>query len=168
MILPFSSIEGSTIEQACSTIAAAKKKRLGDAKLFDFIMQDDSELPGLHGIYMFFDADSATCLYVGKNSSPQYIERIPWHFAVSEGSWQNHFLKYYRTHHQSPSLFEAAQGARNCHILLMPVPHELITKTEKFFRVFQKPLFNKLSASGRYLNSIPLDTNVGDAIRTRI
>ena len=53
MILPYSSIEGLTIQQACSTVTAAKKKRIGDAKLFDFIIQDDSELPGIHGIYFF-------------------------------------------------------------------------------------------------------------------
>ena len=168
MILPFNSIEGSSIQQACSTISAAPKKRLGDLKLFDIIMQDGLEPPATHGIYFFFDADKTTCLYVGKNASQQFIERIPWHFALSESSWMNHFLKYYKKHHQSPSLFEAARGASDCYILLMPVPDELIAKAEKFFRVFLKPRFNSLASASRLLNSIPSDTNLGEAIRNRI
>ena len=168
MILPFSSIEASTIQQACTTILTAPKKRLRDAKLFDFIMQDGIELLGVHGVYFFFAADNATCLYVGKNSSPQFIERIPWHLALGEDSWQNHFLKYYRKQYQLASLFEAAKAAGDCHILLMPAPHEIIAKAEKFFRVFLKPRFNTLTSGRRFLNSIPLDMNVGEAIRHRI
>lgn len=169
MIIPFSSIESSTIQQACTTIRAASKKRLRDAKLFDFIMQDGIEIPGVHGVYFFFAADNETCLYVGKNSSPQFIERIPWHFALGEESWQNHFLKYYRRHYQSASLFEAAQAAGDCHILLMPALHEVIAKAETFFRVFLKPRFNTLASGRRFLNliRIPLDSNLGEAIRCR-
>lgn len=166
MILPFSSIDTSSIKEGCSAIAAAPKKRLRDAKLFDFIMHDGVPLVGVHGIYFFFASDNSTCLYVGKNSSMQFIERIPWHFAIAEASWQNHFLKYYRKTYQLDSLFEAAKGAGDCHILLMPVDRgDLITKAERFFRVFQKPQFNSLSSANRYINSIPLDINLGEVIR---
>jgi hypothetical protein len=166
MILPFSSIEASSIHEACSAIAAAPKKRLRDAKLFDFIMQDGME----HGIYFFFAPDSTTCLFVGKNSSQQFIERIPSHFAISEASWMNHFLKRYRIQHQSISLFEAAKDAGDCHILLMPVEDDLIAKAEKFFRIFQKPQFNTLkkASARRFLSSIPLDMNLGEVLRNNL
>ena len=95
----------------------------------------------------------------------QFIERIPWHFAIGEGSWQNHFLKYYKKHYQLDSLFEAAKGAADCHILLMPVDGDLITKAEKFFRIFQKPKFNSLRSAGRFIEAIPPDMNLGDVIR---
>jgi len=164
LILPFTTIENLSVSEACKAIAAAPKKRLRDAKLFDFIMQDGAELPGLHGIYFYFAPDDRTCLYVGKNSSQQFIERIPWHFAVSEGSWQNHFLKYYRKHHNSNSLFNAAKAAGDCYILLVPIEDELITSAEKFFRVFQKPQFNTLASRRHLFNSVPTETNVREAI----
>jgi hypothetical protein len=164
LILPFSSIEALSIHEACSAVAAAPKKRLRDAKLFDFFMLDGMQLPGMHGIYFFFAPDNTTCLYVGKNSSMQFVERIPWHFAIDEASWMNHFVKYYRTHHQSPSLFEAAKDAGDCHILLMPVESELIAKVERFFRVFQKPQFNSIEFIPRYLKASPLDAKIGEVI----
>lgn len=166
MILPFRSIEALSVSEACKAISAAPKKRLRDARLFDFIMQDSAELPGLHGIYFYFAPDNETCLYVGKNSSQQFIERIPWHFAVSEGSWQNHFLKYHRKHTNAESLFAAAKSAGDCHVLLMPVEDDLIAIAEKFFRVFQKPRFNTLASWCHLLDSVPPDRNVREAIKT--
>lgn len=166
MILPFSSVEHLSIRDGCAAIVAAPKRRLADAKLFDFIMQEGAPLPGVHGVYFYFAADGTTCLFVGKNSSQQFIERIPWHFAVSDGSWQNHFLRYYRTHHHSESLFEAAKAAGDCYILLMPVlPHEVIGRAERFFRVFQQPRFNTLSSGKRLTASIGLDMNLGEIVR---
>lgn len=133
-------------------------------------MHNGKELPdGVHGIYFFFAPDSETCLYVGKNSSPQFVERIPWHFAISENSWQNHFLKYFKKDRNCSSLFEAAQDAGDCQILLMPTPqdNDLIATIEWLFRFFQKPKFNAL-ASGRhfrFLRSIPATTVLGEVAR---
>ena len=155
-----------SIAEANKAISAAPKKLLRDIKLFDFIMQDGAEIPGVHGIYFYFAPDAETCLYVGKNSSQQFIERIPWHFAISEGSWQNHFLKYFRKHHNFGTLFEAAKDIGDCHILLMPIDAELIKNSEKFFRVFQKPQFNTLAAWGHLLNSVQLENNIKEAIQT--
>lgn len=170
MILPFRRIEVLSIQEAVSEITTAPKKRLRDVQLFDFIMHDGQELPdGVNGIYFFFAPNSTTCLYVGKNSSPQFIERIPWHFAISEASWQNHFLKYYKKSHQSASLFEAAKDAEECQILLMPVPLEdgLIARAEDLFRVFQRPKFNALTSGGRFrrLSSVPPDAVLGEVVR---
>jgi hypothetical protein len=169
MIVPFSSIERLSIHEACSAIVSAPKKRLRDAKLFDFIIQGGKELTdGVHGIYFFFAPDNTTCLYVGKSSSMQFIERIPWHFAIGEASWQNHFLKYYKKDRQCSSLFEAAKETEDCQILLMPVEDALITeKSEKFFRIFQKPQFNTLQ-SRRYrllASSISINAKLGEVVR---
>ncbi len=164
MILPLSSVEHLSIRDGCAAIAAAPKRRLADVKLFDFIIQDGAPLPGVHGIYFYFAPDGTSCLYVGKNSSQQFIERIPWHFALSDGSWQNHFLKYYRTHNHSESLFEAAKAAGDCQILLMPVAHELVGKAERFFRVFQQPRFNTLSSGKRLTTAITSEMIVGQVV----
>jgi hypothetical protein len=167
MILPFKSIEALSVAEAIKSITTAPKKQIRDIKLFDFIMQGGTEISGVHGIYFYFAPDGETCLYVGKNSSQQYIERIPWHFAISEGSWQNHFLKYFRKYYNYGTLFEAAKKIGDCHILLMPVDAELIKNSEKFFRVFQNPQFNTLAAWRHLLDSVPLECNVKEAIQTR-
>ena len=171
--MPFRSIEALSIHEAVSAISAAPKKRLRDVHLFDFIMHDGKELPdGVHGIYFFFAPDGTTCLYVGKNSSPQFIERIPWHLAISETSWQNYFLKYYKKDREFTSLFEAAKDAGDCQILLMPTPPEdgLIAKAEWLFRFFQKPEFNALASGGRFriLSSVPPNAVLGEVVRNKL
>jgi hypothetical protein len=169
LIVPFRSIEGLSIQDACSAIAAAPKTLLREVKLFDFIIHEGRELTdGVHGLYFFFSPDRTASLYVGKNSSPQFIERIHAHFAISEASWLNHFLKYYKEDRQFTSLFEAAKDAGDCHLLLMPIRDDEvpIAKAEWLFRFFQKPNFNSL-ASGRNfgrLSSIPPSTILGEAI----
>jgi hypothetical protein len=169
LIVPFRSIEGLSIQDACSAIVAAPKTPLREVRLFDFIMHEGKELiDGVHGLYFVFSPDRTTCLYVGKNSSPQFIERIPAHFAISEASWLNHFLKYYKKDRQLSSLFEAAKDAGDCHILLMLIRDDeiLIAKAEWLSRFFQKPKFNSL-ASGRNfsrLSSIEPSTILGEAI----
>jgi hypothetical protein len=165
MILDFSKIEHLPVGDARSAIASAPKMRLGEIKIYDLITEDS------HGIYLFFSPDSTTCLYVGKNSSMQFVERIPLHFAIGETSWQNHFLKKYRNHYKSGSLPDTAKAVSGCHILLMPVrKYELIAKAEKFFRVVQKPVLNELK-SYKYeeLGKSASDfKSVGDAINNLI
>jgi len=156
------------IDDACSAIGVASKKRLKDTRLFDLIMQDGKELAGVQGIYFFFAPDSTTCLYVGKNSSQQFIERISAHLAISEASWMNHFLKYYKDHHQSASLFAAANAAGECQILLMPTEDDLIAKAERLFRIILKPLFNSLAPKRRSVSSIPPDTHIGEVLRNNL
>jgi hypothetical protein len=80
----------------------------------------------------------------------------------------NHFLKYYKKHYQTTSLFEAAKGAGDCYILLMPVEGDLIVKAERVLRVFQKPKFNTLETRRQLFSSIPLDTSIGDALRCNL
>lgn len=164
MILDFSKIEHLPVGDACSTIASAPKMRLGEIRIYDLITEDS------HGVYFFFGPDRTTCLYVGKNSSMQFVERIPHHFATDQTSWQNHFLKKYRDHYTSGSLPETTKAVRDCHILLMPVRrYELIVRAERFFRVFQEPVLNELkSAKAKLLKSAPDFKSVGDAINNLI
>ena len=100
-----------------------------------------------HGVYFFFSPEN-DCLYVGKNSSQSFVERIPWHFALSEESWMNHFVKYHRKFGEFKSIPEAAIDSKRCQLLLMPVANEnleSIKPLEKFFRLFLKPRYNSYS-----------------------
>lgn len=99
---------------------------------------------------MFF-SNSNACLYVGKNSSQSFIERIPWHFALSEKSWMSHFLKHFRNHRQLDSIPEAALNVLDCRLLLIPVERiRYIDALEKLMKLVMKPEFN--SYSERYMS----------------
>lgn len=55
LIVPFRSIEGLSIQDACSAIVAAPKTPLREVRLFDFIMHEGKELiDGVRGLYFFF------------------------------------------------------------------------------------------------------------------
>lgn len=163
MILPFSSIENLSIVDACNEIATNEKRALKDIKIVDLIIQKGGELESRHGVYFFF-SENNECLYVGKISSQQFVERIPWHFALSEDSYGNHFLKYYKKLHGLVSIFEAANHALHCRLLVMPIVYTDITKIEKLFRVFSNPELNGLRAANHIKSLIPTDTIVSDSI----
>lgn len=130
-------------------IAHASRAPLRDLKVFDLILDGDGPTDICHGVYAFFDPEGI-CLYVGKNSSQSFVERIPWHFALGEGSWMNHFLKYLKRDQSLTSLGGAAMAARNCELLLMPIAqYELIGAFEKFLRIFLMPKFNGYSQKYR-------------------
>jgi len=163
MILPYSTIENVSIAEARDQIVASEKRALKDIKIIDLIIQNGGELESRHGVYFFF-SEKNECLYVGKNSSQQFVERIPWHFALSVDSYGNHFLKYYKKRYGLDSIFEAAKHTLDCKLLLMPVIQRDITKIEKLFRVFSDPLLNKLRAANQIKEKIPADTIVSDGI----
>ncbi len=154
LVLPFSEIRGLCVDEARRKIIGAGKKRLADITLYDLIIPDN------HGIYFFFAPDGATCLYVGKNSSLQFVERMGSHFAVDQTSWHNHFLKYYKAQHKVASLIETAQAVADCRLLLMPVTSELISSAEKFFRVALSPVLNRRKAR----NPVCDDAKLEDAV----
>ncbi len=164
LTLPFSEIAELTVSAACAEVKGARKKRLADVRLFDLVLQDQPN----QGIYFFFAPEpDECCLYVGKNSSMQFIERLGMHFAVAEASWQNHFLKAYKKHHRpQQSLTEALKDAGDCRLLLMPMDDGLAAKAETFFRIFQEPLFNSLTSrrAQQARKSIGADDGLRDAI----
>lgn len=134
---------------ALKAVAHASRTPLRDLKVFDLILDGDAPTDIWHGVYAFFDP-AGICLYVGKNSSQNFVERIPWHFSLHEDAWMNHFLKYLRRHQGLTTLGEAAMAARNCELLLMPMAqYELITAFEKFLRIFLAPKFNMYSQGYR-------------------
>jgi len=143
VIVAFESIQYLTVEQACDAIRNQDKKRVDDLRVLDLIMQKDEALPFVHGLYMFFESDGKSCLYVGRVMSPQFIERVPAHFAISEASWSNQFLKTHKEHSNCASLNSAAVSAKDCQILILPMPHEFIDGAEKLFILFLKPRYNK-------------------------
>ena len=146
MHIHFDSIKGLSLEDARTFIVNHEKMRIGEIKLFDLISDDGQPLSSGQGVYMFFDESGQTCLYVGKNSSLQFIERIPCHFAQSEHSWQNHFLKYFKKHTDIDSFYDAAMATQTCHLVLIQCDSQYVNKVERIFRFIMAPKFNAVKA----------------------
>ena len=122
-------------------LLVARKKRLGDVRLFDLILAADLPLASCHGIYCFYSCDPVTCLYVGKVESPQFIERLPSHLSLSDGSWFNQFMRGIRS--ECASFEKAALIARECTLLLIPMPQEFVALAELVLIERLNPKFNK-------------------------
>jgi len=148
----FEQMATESAQAATEMVYRATKKLVGDLKIYDLMFEGEKPLGARHGVYLFFSPENE-CLYVGKNSAQSFIERIPWHFALWEASWMNHFLKGVRKYQGFNSLIEAADYSRNHQLLLVPVSGDdwsSIGALEKFFRVFLKPTFN--AYSDRYIS----------------
>ena len=146
MHINFDSIKNLSLEDARTFIVSHEKMRIGDIKLFDLISDSGHPLSSSQGIYMFFDGSGQTCLYVGKNSSLQFIERIPCHFAQSEHSWHNHFLKYFKKYANIESYYDSAMATQTCHLVLIHFDPQYINKAERIFRFIMAPKFNSVKA----------------------
>lgn len=160
--LPFDSIKQRSAQYVLDVVIAASKKRVSDIRIYDLLYENDQ--PISTGVYLFFAPDS-TLLYAGKTQ--RFVERIPWHFALGEGSWMNHFLRYTREHKGVESLKEAADAAREDNLLLIPVNEwDLVQKLERFFRIFGKCKYNSLSANvQRRYRSIDLSISILEVLR---
>lgn len=126
-----------------TTIIKCKKKALEEVTLFDLILDHDRAQKHLHGVYFFFDPSGEKPLYIGKVQSPQFIERLPCHLAIGEGSWSNQFLKSHRDKTNTGSLSSAAHNARNCQILLLLAPPEFAPRLESLCIRLLEPAYNK-------------------------
>jgi hypothetical protein len=109
----------SKVDELVWKIKESDKKALEDVSLFDLILDGDQEQAHVHGVYMFFDPSGKKAVYIGKVQSPQFIERLPCHLAIGEGSWSNQFLKGHRNATSAGSLAETANSARKCKLLLL-------------------------------------------------
>lgn len=83
-----------TVGIAIEKIIASSKKRLDELRLFDMLLEynSDAESALRHGVYLFFDEDN-TCLYVGMCSSSHFAHRIGGHFGMSPKYGMNTFLR---------------------------------------------------------------------------
>lgn len=146
--LPLSSLLDRSGNEALSAICHAPRKKIQDLLLLDLIFDDGAPTTIWHGVYAFFHPDGH-CVYVGKNGSQNFIERIPWHFALAEGAYMNHLLKRTRDHRGLKSLADAARLAGDYQLLLIPVDpsehYDDISRLEDFLRLFLMPDFNPAS-----------------------
>ena len=143
--VPFSKLESLRAKNVIDAVSDAEKKRVGDVRIYDLMLSKGE--PILNGVYLFF-SESGKCLYAGKNAAQKFVERIPWHFAVDEGAWMNHYLKRTREHKELETLTEAAYAAKEDQLLLISVEQrDLIKPLEKFFRLFAEPEYNSYSSS---------------------
>lgn len=167
MIEAYDSISNSQVGNVAKLIQTFDKSRIRDITFFDLVRKNSCVLPcAMNGVYIFFSDDGKECLYVGKNSSQQFIERIPWHFAVDEDSWSNHFLKYFRNHHGCASLPEAFVEAMECQLLMILVNNtSIINKLETILRLYMSPSYNKFKYPDRKTKDIPLNSTVDHALR---
>ena len=143
MILPFDTLKSCKLAELSGLVTSTPKKRLDSLCLFDFILYQESELPFVHGIYAFFDTTGEKCLYVGRVLGPQFIERVPAHFAIGNGSRYNQFLRAHKESNDFLNLADAAISARSCQFLLMPMPHALIRRAEELLILLLAPNYNK-------------------------
>jgi hypothetical protein len=165
MHIPFQSVALLNLEFLRSFVTEREKKRLSDLKVFDLVSDAGRLLVSNHGVYLFFDASGRNCLYVGKNSSNQFVERIPSHFAQSDGSWSNHFIKYFRKFNRSESLFQATLDSGSCHLILIQVEREYIGNAERILRVLFDPKFNSLAGKPRHRAGLRLESSFSEAIK---
>lgn len=83
-----------TVGIAIEKIIASSKKRLDELRLFDMLLDYNSDAKSAlrHGVYLFFDEDN-TCLYIGMCSSSHFAHRIGGHFGMSPKYGMNTFLR---------------------------------------------------------------------------
>jgi hypothetical protein len=167
--LPFSDISTLSIKDAIKRIQTADKIRLHDLKMFDLILDNGRPMAVCHGVYLYFSEENK-CLYVGKNESRSFIERIPDHFALHPGAWMNYFLRYLRDNRELASLEQAALVARNCTLLIIPVEEqEFIAPLERLLRADLEPEFNMRSekCKSRY-KEFTLSGSFGDLLKREV
>jgi hypothetical protein len=163
--LPFSEISEISATEALRKIRNRRRVQIGELRVIELIVEDNKPQFSSIGVYVFF-SENNTCLYVGKNQSQHFIERIPRHLVLNEDAWMNYLLRRLRIALNLPSLGHAALAAMECTLLLIPVEKvELIVRLEKFLRLFLEPEFNKYSQRyrARYRN-IDLSQRLGDLV----
>lgn len=142
MTITLEALLPETVAGCAAAIRKAAKKRLADVTLFDLILGPEKPHPHHHGAYLVFSPGGDQLLYVGRVQGPQFIERLPAHFALGEGSWQNQFLKHHRNRTSAVSLANAAFGAGNCELLLVLSPPEHAAKLEALLIRAMLPAYN--------------------------
>jgi len=151
MIQNYESLSNSRLSDLGSLLSGAPKKVLGEVRLFDLIMTGDTLLVHVHGIYCFYDRYGITCLYVGKVEGPQFIERVPAHLSPSEGSWFNQFMRGMKGEYASFDI--AALVARQCMLVIIPMPLPFVARAELILIERLNPRLNKKRSKSGYNGS---------------
>jgi len=87
-ILNFKDIEDKTLKEFKESYNKEEYKIiLNELKLYQLITH-----PGI-GVYIFYENNKV--MYIGRNSSKCFIERIPAHFDIRKKGWFNQLLYYY-------------------------------------------------------------------------
>jgi hypothetical protein len=148
MIQSFAKLATTTLGDLGCVISMAPKKILSEVRLFDLILADGLPLESFHGIYCFYANDSVTCLYVGKVERPQFIERLPSHLSLSKGSWFNQFMRGVKE--GCPTFEQAAQIAKECTLLIIPMPQQFVRLAELILIERLNPGLNKKKHKSGY------------------
>jgi hypothetical protein len=152
MITQLDKLSPVPLSDLSNVLSKAKKKVLGEVRLFDLIVADNTPLACCHGIYCFYAPDGTTCLYVGKVEGPQFIERLPSHLSLSEGSWFNQFMRGLKD--ETTSFAEAANVAKDCMLILIPIQSEFVKIAEKVLIERLNPKLNKRKSKSGYAGAV--------------
>ena len=155
-ILLFADIKEQKLNKAIEAIKSVKRKPLSELKVFDLLLTPDGTEQIRHGVYLFWNAKGQV-VYVGKNSSYHFVQRIPNHLGLSKNFFDNHLLKRIikfelKIDYSYSSFVSAAMYAQNFEISLIPInigtpdtteqEGKQITKFEKLLRVKLEPKYN--------------------------
>lgn len=113
---------------------------------------------------MLFSQGGHQVLYVGRVQSPQFIERLPAHFALGEGSWQNQFLKHHRDTNSQETLEAAAVRAADCELLLILAPPHQAARLEALLIEVTLPTYNLKKPKAGLPSPIPRDSTLRDVL----
>ena len=138
-------------EKILKDIKESKKKKVKELRIHDLIFDSSKPIKPDTGVYIFY-SNKGDCLYVGKNSSKKFAERIPEHFVLTEDAWFNTLLKRMVKIGEATDLIDAAKKAMCYQLLIIPIRNDdddlPIQKIESFFRRILKPTMN------RYANNV--------------
>lgn len=172
--IPFSELAPLSGHEAVERLESTPTSKIANLHFLDLLPGRNDAFRGGRGVYLFF-SPNGDCVYVGKNSSQTFVERIPWHFSIWERSWGNHLVKRIRARSDEwapggediDTLYDAAQIAVEFRVLLIPFDPpqtDRINAFERFLRTFLEPEFNSFKSD--FSAEYDLTDDVGKILAT--
>ncbi len=154
------------VKRILGDIERTKKKTVQDLRIYDLIFDGSKPIAPATGAYIFY-SNSGKCLYVGKNSSKKFAERIPEHFVLTADAWFNTLLKKMVKNKKAATLITAAKELMSCQLLIIPIEENLpIQRIESFFRRVLKPAMNSYTENtGNILISKQIHQNLNKPLK---
>jgi len=138
--LGFSEIAKISPSEVEKVLQDHSKVTLSEMTIFDLLKYKGEVVR--HGVYIFYSPENEP-LYVGKNSAQSFVERIPWHFSLSDKSWMNGFVRGIRKFKELEKLAHTTDYAKKCKLLLIVDDCGISKKKlERTLRILLKPKFN--------------------------